>query len=177
MITRSSTAFEDFLGSSIAPQVMPPWTLLPDPNPTRYPVFCPIPDPTRYWKTLPAGHCSPAISWPHLGILNNFPNFFEWIILLNILESIEWLFFWMNIPDFVLNWILNWIIFRPDSMKKWIFKKRSPNPTPDFKYVWLCMVGGHGSLLFPSYSSSKWDDRLKVGYVTKINTVPKTLWK
>ena len=23
-------------------------TLLPDPNPTRYPVFCPIPDPTRY---------------------------------------------------------------------------------------------------------------------------------
>ena len=26
MITRSSTAFEDFLGSSIAPQVMPPWT-------------------------------------------------------------------------------------------------------------------------------------------------------
>ena len=25
-------------------------TLLPDPNPTRYPVFCPIPDPTRYWK-------------------------------------------------------------------------------------------------------------------------------
>ena len=22
-------------------------TLLPDPNPTRYPVFCPIPDPTR----------------------------------------------------------------------------------------------------------------------------------
>ena len=31
-------------------------TLLPDPNPTRYPVFCPLPDPTRYWKTLPAGH-------------------------------------------------------------------------------------------------------------------------
>ena len=24
--------------------------------------------------------------------------------------------------DFVLNWILNWIIFRPDSIKKWIFK-------------------------------------------------------
>ena len=23
-------------------------TLLPDPNPTRYPVFCPIPDPTTY---------------------------------------------------------------------------------------------------------------------------------
>ena len=31
-------------------------TLLPDPNPTRYPAFCPIPDPTRYWKTLPVGH-------------------------------------------------------------------------------------------------------------------------
>ena len=34
-------------------------TLLPDPNPTCYPVFCPIPDPTPYWKTLPAGHCLP----------------------------------------------------------------------------------------------------------------------
>ena len=28
MITRSSIAFEDFLGSSIAPQVMPPWVTL-----------------------------------------------------------------------------------------------------------------------------------------------------
>ena len=28
MITRSSIAFEDFLGSSIAPQVMPPWTVV-----------------------------------------------------------------------------------------------------------------------------------------------------
>ena len=28
MITRSSIAFENFLGSSIAPQVMPPWTVL-----------------------------------------------------------------------------------------------------------------------------------------------------
>ena len=28
MITRSSIAFEDFLGSSIAPQVMPPWPTL-----------------------------------------------------------------------------------------------------------------------------------------------------
>ena len=46
----------------------------------------------------------------------------EWIILLNILDSFEWIFFWMNILDFVLNWILNWIIFRPNSMKKWIFK-------------------------------------------------------
>ena len=27
MITRSSIAFEDFLGSSIAPQVMPPWAM------------------------------------------------------------------------------------------------------------------------------------------------------
>ena len=27
MITRSSIAFEDFLGSSIAPQVMPPWSV------------------------------------------------------------------------------------------------------------------------------------------------------
>ena len=51
-----------------------------------------------------------------------FLIFYEWIILLNILDSIEWIFFWMNILDFVLNWILNWIIFKPNSMKKWIFK-------------------------------------------------------
>ena len=39
--------------------------------------------------------------------------------------------FWMNILDFVLNWILNLMIFRPDSMKKWIFKKdRPPLPHP-----------------------------------------------
>ena len=44
------------------------------------------------------------------------------MILLNILDSIEWIFFWMNILDFVLNWILNWIIFKSNSMKKWIFK-------------------------------------------------------
>ena len=50
--------------------------------------------------------------------LNDFPQFFEWIILLNILDSIEWIFFLKNIPDFVFNWI----IFRPDSMKKWILK-------------------------------------------------------
>ena len=30
MITRSSIAFEDFLGSSIAPQVMPPWNIVKD---------------------------------------------------------------------------------------------------------------------------------------------------
>ena len=51
-----------------------------------------------------------------------FLIFCEWIILLNILDSIEWIFFWMNIPDFVLNWI----IFRPNSMKKWIFKTYRP---------------------------------------------------
>ena len=40
------------------------------------------------------------------------------IILLNILNSIEWILFWMNIPDFVLNLILNWIILKPDSIFK-----------------------------------------------------------
>ena len=63
---------------------------------------------------------------PYFGLILEFwiifLIFLEWIILLNILNSIEWIFFWMNILDFVLNWILNWIIFRPDSMKKWIFK-------------------------------------------------------
>ena len=43
-------------------------TLLPDPNPTRYPVFFLIPDPTRYWKTLPVGHWLSLISHiiPHV---------------------------------------------------------------------------------------------------------------
>ena len=48
-----------------------------------------------------------------------FLIFYEWIILLNILDSIEWIYFWMNILDFVLNeyffewifWILFWIEF------------------------------------------------------------------
>ena len=31
MITHSSITFEDFLGSSIAPQVMPPWSAPPAP--------------------------------------------------------------------------------------------------------------------------------------------------
>ena len=63
---------------------------------------------------------------PYFGLILEFWIIFlifcEWIILLNILDSIEWIFFWMNIPDFVLNWI----IFRPDSMKKWIFKTDQP---------------------------------------------------
>ena len=67
---------------------------------------------------------------PYFGLILEFWIIFlifcEWIILLNILDSIEWIFFWMNIPDFVLNWILNWIIFRPNSMKKWIFKMYRP---------------------------------------------------
>ena len=53
---------------------------------------------------------------PYFGLILEFwiifHMFFEWIILLNILDSIEWILFWTNIPDFVLNWI----IFRPDSM-------------------------------------------------------------
>ena len=70
---------------------------------------------------------------PYFGLILEFwiifLIFYEWIILLNILDSTEWIFFWMNILDFVLNWILNWIIFRPDLMKKWIFKTdRSPLP-------------------------------------------------
>ena len=67
---------------------------------------------------------------PYFGLIVEFwiifLIFFEWIILLNILDSIEWIFFWMDIPDFVLNWILNWIIFRPDLMKKLIFKTHRP---------------------------------------------------
>ena len=51
-----------------------------------------------------------------------FHIFCEWIILLNILDFVEWIFFWMNILGFVLNWI----IFRPNSMKKWIFKTYRP---------------------------------------------------
>ena len=32
----------------------------------------------------------------------------------------------MNIPDYYLNWVLNWIIFRPGSKKKCIFKADRP---------------------------------------------------
>ena len=84
---------------------------------------------------------------PYFGLILEFWIIFlifcEWIILLNILDSIEWIFFWMNIPDFVLNWILNWIIFRPDSMKKWIFKTyRTGLPSDDHPMTirWLLMT-------------------------------------
>ena len=60
---------------------------------------------------------------PYFGLILEFwiifLIFYEWIILLNILDSIEWIFFWMNNLDFVLNeyffewifWILFWIEF------------------------------------------------------------------
>ena len=64
MITRSSIAFEDFLGSSIAPQVMPPWsqlaqyltfdkTFITAPSPTvqiqqQNKTFCAIFNETKY---------------------------------------------------------------------------------------------------------------------------------
>ena len=38
--------------------------------------FCPIPDPTRYWKTLPAGH------WSHLAVKMHCPNSWWWWWLL-----------------------------------------------------------------------------------------------
>ena len=82
---------------------------------------------------------------PYFGLILEFWIIFlifcEWIILLNILDSIEWIFFWMNILDFVLNWI----IFRPDSMKKWIFKMYRPPLTStnvvycptQLNYTWI----------------------------------------
>ena len=47
--------------------------------------------------------------------------------------------FWMNILDFVLNWI----IFRPNSMKKMIFQKRLPTPNSGFDQ---CDNGSFNSL-------------------------------
>ena len=68
---------------------------------------------------------SVAIFWPYFGIWVIFLILCEWIILLNILDSIEGILFWMNISDFVLNWI----IFGPDSMKISIFKTDRPGPS------------------------------------------------
>ena len=60
---------------------------------------------------------------PYFGLILKFwiifLNFFEWIILLNI--GLYWMnIFWMNIREFVLNWILNSINFRPDSSVKFL---------------------------------------------------------
>ena len=55
--------------------------------------------------------------------------FCEWIILLNILDSIEWIFFWMNILDFVFNWI----IFRPN--EKMNFQNGSARATME-RHSW-----------------------------------------
>ena len=88
-------------------------------------------------------------SKPYFGLILEFwiifLIFWEWIILLNILYSIEWIFFWMNNPDFVLNWILNWIIFKPDSMKKWILKTDRPG---------LLLTRDLNSFLFAYYHHS-----------------------
>ena len=35
-----------------------------------------------------------------------FLHFFDLINLSNILDSIEWIFLWMNVLDFVFNWII-----------------------------------------------------------------------
>ena len=40
--------------------------------------------------------------------------------------------YWMNISDLVLNWI----IFRPDSMKKWIFKTYRPGLLGKASFHW-----------------------------------------
>ena len=63
---------------------------------------------------------------------------------MNFLYSDEWIFFQMNILDFVLNWI----IFKVDSMKKWIFRKDRP-PLP-ISGVFLLLV-----LFLLLFSSSK----------------------
>ena len=60
--------------------------LLPKLNPTCYPVFFPIPDPTWYWKAPPVGHwrsksifsslgiqsCSPCPSFSYVGVSCSF---------------------------------------------------------------------------------------------------------
>ena len=64
---------------------------------------------------------------PYFGILNIFPHF---LWMNNFIEYSRfcWMnIFWMNILDFVLNWI----IFRPDSMKKWIFRTYRPGLPKD----------------------------------------------
>ena len=70
----------------------------------------------------------------------------------------EWIFFWMNILDFVLNWI----IFRPNSMKKWIFKTyRTGLATSKPPWLWWSMIRPpvHHSLavlhqeIFPAFQS------------------------
>ena len=57
----------------------------------------------------------------YFGLLLEFLIIFLKFFWMN--NSIEYsILYWMNILDFVLNWI----IFRPDSMKKWFFKTDRP---------------------------------------------------
>ena len=86
-----------------------------------------------------------------------FLIFYEWIILLNILDSIEWIFCWINILDFVLNWILNWIMFRPDSMKKRIFKMYRQG----LLWYFVCLLAAVSCI---------------TGYVTKTSTARAFCW-
>ena len=91
---------------------------------------------------------------------------------MNILDSIEWIFFWMNIPDFVLNWILNWIIFRPDSMKKWIFNTYRPGLYSHIRKPTRHLV----SIVFWSGIAPQWTSRgilIRKSFWYQIVHVPK----
>ena len=57
---------------------------------------------------------------PYFGLILEFLIIFLIFLMNNFIEYSG--LYWMNILDFVLNWI----IFRPNSMKKWIFKTDRP---------------------------------------------------
>ena len=62
---------------------------------------------------------------PYFGLILEFWIIFLIFLMNNLIEysGLYWMnIFLMNIPDFVLNWIIFW----PDSMKKWIFKTYRP---------------------------------------------------
>jgi len=74
--------------------------------------FSPLSESITY--TGVSGGLREAIFWPYFGILNNFPHFLESIILLYILDSIEWIFqiwFWIEflIESFLgpIQWKMN----------------------------------------------------------------------
>ena len=75
------------------------------------------------WPIQELQEGSEAIFWPYSLVLNDFPPcFVEWIIPLNILDFIKWIFFWMNILDFVLNWI----VFNVQCLIQWKKLKSPP---------------------------------------------------
>ena len=85
------------------------------------------------------------------------------------IEYFGQIFDWMNISNLVLNWILNWIIFGPDSMFDWIIETYRTGLS-EVSQKSNSGIGQHSSVLEKGYQSQleKYRGRAKVLFRLKL---------